>query len=57
MSQICTAFTTLGVEPPSIDVWDFGLHDGSVTEVLPPLLTGFSPGSPCVPAGSLDVRS
>ncbi len=23
-SQICTALTTLGVEPPDIDVWDFG---------------------------------
>ena len=32
-SQICTALTTLGVEPPLIDVWDFGLHDGRVVEV------------------------
>jgi uncharacterized damage-inducible protein DinB len=23
-SQICTALTTLGMEPPGIDVWDFG---------------------------------
>ncbi len=23
-SQICTALTSLGVEPPLIDVWDFG---------------------------------
>ena len=23
-SQICTALTTLGIEPPFIDVWDFG---------------------------------
>ncbi len=23
-SQICTALTTLGIEPPEIDVWDFG---------------------------------
>ena len=23
-SQICTALTTLGVEPPLIDVWDYG---------------------------------
>ncbi len=32
-SQICTALTTLGVEPPAIDVWDFGLHDGRVVEI------------------------
>lgn len=29
-SQICTALTRLGVEPPAIDVWDFGLQDGRV---------------------------
>ena len=34
-SQICTVLTTLGVEPPSIDVWDFGLEAGSVVEVPP----------------------
>jgi uncharacterized damage-inducible protein DinB len=34
-SQICTALTTLGVEPPAIDVWDFGLQDGRVVEVQP----------------------
>jgi uncharacterized damage-inducible protein DinB len=34
-SQICTALTTLGVEPPFIDVWDFGLQDGRVVEVSP----------------------
>jgi uncharacterized damage-inducible protein DinB len=34
-SQICTALTTLGVEPPLIDVWDFGLRDGRVVEVPP----------------------
>ncbi len=34
-SQICTALTTLGVEPPPIDVWDFGSQDGRVVEVLP----------------------
>ena len=32
-SQICTALTTLGIQPPDIDVWDFGAHDGRVTEV------------------------
>ena len=34
-SQICTALTTLGVEPPAIDVWDFGMQNGRVTEVPP----------------------
>jgi uncharacterized damage-inducible protein DinB len=34
-SQICTALTTLGVEPPAIDVWDFGLQDGRVGESPP----------------------
>ena len=31
-SQICTGLTALGVEPPSIDVWDFGWQDGRVVE-------------------------
>jgi uncharacterized damage-inducible protein DinB len=35
-SQICTALTSLGVEPPVIDVWDFGELDGRVTEVPAP---------------------
>ncbi len=35
-SQICTALTTLGVEPPSIDVWDFGVDTGRIVDVLPP---------------------
>ena len=34
-SQICTALTTLGVEPPFVDVWDFGLLDGRVVEFPP----------------------
>jgi uncharacterized damage-inducible protein DinB len=34
-SQICTALTTLGVEPPLIDVWDFGGVDGRVVEIPP----------------------
>ncbi len=34
-SQICTALTTLGIEPPAIDVWDFGQGNGRVTEVPP----------------------
>jgi len=32
-SQICTALTSLGIEPPQIDVWDFGAQDGRVVEV------------------------
>ena len=35
-SQICTALTTLGVEPPPIDVWDFGVGDGRVVDITPP---------------------
>jgi uncharacterized damage-inducible protein DinB len=34
-SQICTSLTTLGIEPPWIDVWDFGEAHGRVTEVPP----------------------
>jgi uncharacterized damage-inducible protein DinB len=34
-SQIRTALTSLGIEPPSIDVWDFGLQVGCVVEVPP----------------------
>lgn len=34
-SQICTALTALGVEPPEIDVWDFGFQDGRVVEIPP----------------------
>ncbi|MFN2484164.1 MAG: DinB family protein [Candidatus Limnocylindria bacterium] len=34
-SQICTALTALGVEPPDIDVWDFGVANGRVIEVPP----------------------
>lgn len=29
-SQVCTALTSLGIEPPAIDVWDFGALDGRV---------------------------
>jgi len=29
MSQICTALTTLGVELPSIHVWNFGRTTGA----------------------------
>jgi len=34
-SQICTALTTLGREPPDIDVWAYGEHSGRVVEVPP----------------------
>ncbi len=34
-SQICTALTTIGVEPPAIDVWDYGEHDGRVIQIPP----------------------
>ena len=34
-SQICTALTSLGVEPPPIDVWDYGVEHGRVVEVFP----------------------
>lgn len=29
-SQVCTVLTTLGIEPPEIDVWEFGRGDGRV---------------------------
>jgi uncharacterized damage-inducible protein DinB len=31
-SQVCTALTVLGVEPPAIDVWDFAAKDGRIWE-------------------------
>jgi uncharacterized damage-inducible protein DinB len=34
-SQVCTALTALGVEPPAIDVWDFASQDGRLAEVPP----------------------
>lgn len=34
-SQVCTALTTLGVDPPRIDVFDFGLETGRITEKKP----------------------
>ena len=35
-SQICTALTTLGIEPPAIDLWDWGLTTGRFVEVPAP---------------------
>jgi uncharacterized damage-inducible protein DinB len=34
-SQICTALTAIGVEPPKIDVMNFGLDAGRVSEKWP----------------------
>jgi uncharacterized damage-inducible protein DinB len=34
-SQICTALTSLGVEPPDIDAWDFGVENGRVVDFPP----------------------
>lgn len=34
-SQVCTALTTLGIEPPEIDVWDFGADAGRVHQTDP----------------------
>ena len=34
-SQVCTALTSLGVEPPRIDVFSFGLAAGRITEKMP----------------------
>ncbi len=35
-SQVCTALTALGIEPPAIDVWDYADQDGRLSEVPPP---------------------
>ena len=34
-SQICTALTSLGVEPPEIDVWDYASLQGRLSETAP----------------------
>jgi uncharacterized damage-inducible protein DinB len=34
-SQVCTILTNLDVEPPGIDVWDFGAETERTTEVPP----------------------
>jgi uncharacterized damage-inducible protein DinB len=34
-SQICTALTSLGVKPPNIDAWEYGVDDGRVVEIPP----------------------
>ena len=35
-SQVCTALTTLGIEPPAIDAWDYAEQGGRVTVVPTP---------------------
>jgi uncharacterized damage-inducible protein DinB len=35
-SQVCTALTSIGVEPPAIDVWDLAWEQGRLTEVPAP---------------------
>ena len=37
-SQICTAVTQLGMEPPLIDVWDFGFHEHRLVETPPAVI-------------------
>ena len=34
-SQICTALTQLGIEPPLIDAWDYGFHVNRLVETPP----------------------
>jgi uncharacterized damage-inducible protein DinB len=34
-SQVCTVLTALGVEPPTIDVLEFGIQEGRVGEITP----------------------
>ena len=34
-SQVCTALTSLGVEPPKIDVFAYGLDTGRIVEKMP----------------------
>jgi uncharacterized damage-inducible protein DinB len=34
-SQVCTALTALGTEPPAIDVWDFASSQGRLSETPP----------------------
>jgi uncharacterized damage-inducible protein DinB len=32
-SQVCTVLTSLGIEPPEIDVWAFAAHEDRLSEV------------------------
>jgi uncharacterized damage-inducible protein DinB len=35
-SQVCTALSSLGIEPPGIEVWDYGHLDGRVSTFRSP---------------------
>jgi uncharacterized damage-inducible protein DinB len=35
-SQICTALTALGIEPPAIDAWEYAWQDGRLSETPAP---------------------
>ena len=35
-SQVCTALTALGIEPPGIEVWDFAQRDGRMFTIASP---------------------
>jgi uncharacterized damage-inducible protein DinB len=35
-SQVCTALTSLGIEPPEIDAWAYASKDGRLTETPAP---------------------
>jgi uncharacterized damage-inducible protein DinB len=35
-SQVCTVLTTMGIEPPPIDVWDFAEDEGRLFETPAP---------------------
>ena len=35
-SQVCTALTSLGIEPPDVDVWSLAQARGQLTEIPPP---------------------
>ena len=39
-SQVCTALTTLGIEPPPIEVWDFARLDGRLFTIQSPAPSG-----------------
>jgi len=32
-SQVCTALTSLGIEPPAIEVWDLARQDGRMSTI------------------------
>jgi uncharacterized damage-inducible protein DinB len=34
-SQVCSALSALGVKPPAVDVWSYGVQAGLVTETYP----------------------